>query len=71
MSTSKSGGHDEENTGFDFPVSHAQHKPGLDLGGAKHAAGETEGNHRFRRSEEKDIPRERLADRIGKPRKEK
>jgi hypothetical protein len=42
-----------------------KHKPGFDLEGH---VGEVEaaGNHRFRRSEAKDIPRRPLAERIAR-----
>jgi hypothetical protein len=59
---------DAENTGFGFRKNVAQHKPGFDQGSPEREP-EADGNHRFRRSEEKDVPRRSLADRLGKPAK--
>ena len=55
---------DQQNTPFEILESDVQHaKPGLDFGEERPQVGE--GEHRFpRRSEEKDIPRASLADRI-------
>lgn len=63
----KEGG-DEENTAFGLPEKVVDHKPGFDLQVPKHEA-EMGNNRRFRPSEEKDIPQQSLAERIGKNRK--
>jgi hypothetical protein len=56
---------DADNTGFAIRENVVKHKPGFDLEGH---VGEVEaaGNHRFRRSEAKDIPRRPLAERIAR-----
>jgi hypothetical protein len=59
---------DAGNKGFVVRQSIANHRPGFDHEGQKREL-ETGGNHSFRRSEQKDVPRETLADRIGKSRK--
>ena len=59
---------DTRNKGFGVRQYIVHHRPGFDDGGQKREL-ETEGNHTFRRSEQKDIPQGTLADRIGKPRK--
>jgi hypothetical protein len=69
MSKRTEGG-DAENTAFGFPQHVAEHKPGLDHGDPKREV-ETDDNHRFRRSQKKDIPQESRAVRIGKARKRK
>jgi hypothetical protein len=55
---------DAGNTAFSISKNVVHLKPGLDL--AAEVKDEGTGNHRFRRSEEKDIPRGTLADRISK-----
>lgn len=60
---------DEENTGFGLPAKVADHKSGFDRSVAKKEA-ETGKNRRRRPSEEKDIPRESLATRVARHRKE-
>jgi hypothetical protein len=62
-------GGDEENTAFGLPAKVVDHKSGFDRGVAEQEA-ETGKNRRRRPSEEKDIPQEALAARIGKARKE-
>jgi hypothetical protein len=54
-----------DNTGFAVRENVARHKPGFELG---EQAKETEAasNHRFRRSEQKDVPQRSLAERIAK-----
>ncbi len=59
---------DAENTDFGFRENVVHHKPGFDYGGPKREP-EAAGNHRFRRSERKDIPQESLARRIAKSKK--
>jgi hypothetical protein len=55
---------DAGNEAFAISKNVAQHKPGLDLTAEVKDKGT--GNHRFRRSEKKDIPRGTLAERIAK-----
>jgi hypothetical protein len=59
---------DSGNKGFVVREHVVHHKPGFDHGGPEREL-ETEGNHAFRRSEQKDIPQGTLADRISKSRK--
>jgi hypothetical protein len=61
---------DAENTGFGLPKYVADHKPGFDHGGPRQRI-ESGDDHRFRRSEKKDVPHESLAARIRKPKKRK
>lgn len=61
---------DAENTAFGLPEYLADHKPGFDHEGPKREI-ETGDNHRFRRSQKKDVPQKSLADRIGKSKKGK
>jgi hypothetical protein len=56
---------DADNTGFAIRENVVKHKPGFELEGQA-AEVEAAGNHRFRRSEQKDIPRLSLAERIAK-----
>jgi hypothetical protein len=56
-------GNDARNKGFGLRASVVHHKPGFDHG-AQTREGETHGNHRFRVSEQKDVPQRSLADRI-------
>lgn len=56
---------DDKNTGFSFRENVVKHKPGFDLGSQEREP-EDSGNHRFRRSEERDVPKESLAERIAK-----
>ena len=55
---------DAGNEAFGISKNLARHKPGLDL--AAEVKDEGVGNHRFRRSEQKDIPHGTLAERIAK-----
>jgi hypothetical protein len=59
---------DARNKGFGLPGKVVDHKPGVDHGGREQEK-ETGGNHGFRRSEQKDIPKGSLAERIGKSKK--
>jgi hypothetical protein len=59
---------DEEDTAFGLPANVVDQKPGLDLEVAKQEVG-TGRDRRLRPREEKDIPQESLAARIGKIRK--
>jgi hypothetical protein len=59
---------DEKNTAFGFPEKLADQKSGFERETAKQEV-ETGKDHRLRPIEEKDIPREPLAARIGKIRK--
>jgi hypothetical protein len=59
---------DAANRTFGLPVYLVDHKPGLDHQASKQEV-ERGDNHRFRRSDKKDIPRESLASRIGKPKR--
>ena len=61
---------DDRDGPFGLPVRLADHKPGVDHGKPA-PEGESGGDHRFRRSEPKDIPKESLAERISKSRKGK
>jgi hypothetical protein len=61
---------DAANRAFGLPVYLVDHKPGLDHQVSKQEV-EDGDNHRFRRSDKKEIPRESLASRIGKPKKKK
>ena len=61
----RSKGSDEQNKGFGIREKLADHKPGIDMGSQEREP-ESSGNHRFRRSEQKDIPKESLAARIAK-----
>jgi len=65
MRSKKIKGGDEENTEFGHPEKIADHKSGFDREVAKDED-ETGNNRRRRPSEEKDIPQEALAARIGK-----
>ena len=56
---------DAGNTGFGFREHVVHHKPGFEHQSLKREL-ETGGNHRFRPSEQKDVPRESLSDRIDK-----
>jgi hypothetical protein len=60
---------DDGNMGFGSRANVAQHKQGFDHGSPEREP-ETGGNHRFRRSEQKDIPQGSLADRIANFKKE-
>jgi len=55
---------DSGNQAFAISKNLVQHKPGLELA-AEVKDGDT-GNHRFKRREQKDIPRGSLAERIAK-----
>jgi len=68
MSSKRTEGGDEENTAFGLPEQVVDHKAGFDPKVPKQEA-ETGNNRRFRPSEEKDIPQQPLAHRIGKKRK--
>ena len=61
-------GNDARNKGFGLRDYVVHHKPGFDHG-APTREGETSGNHRFRHSEQKDIPQGSLAERIRTPAK--
>jgi hypothetical protein len=56
---------DARNQGFGGRQNVIHHKPGFESG---HQRGEpeTRGNHAFRRSEQKDVPQESLAERVGR-----
>ncbi len=56
---------DDENSNFGFPVNVVDQKSGFDRGTAKKEV-ETGKDHRRRPIDEKDIPKEPLAARIGK-----
>ena len=56
---------DAENKGFGGRRNVTHHKPGFDHG-YQRSEPETEGNHAFRRSDQKDVPQESLADRVGR-----
>ena len=56
---------DAENTGFGFREKIVKHKPGFEPGSQEREP-EAAGNHRFRPSPQKDIPKETLAARIAK-----
>jgi hypothetical protein len=66
--TTKTG--DDGNMGFGSSANLVDHKPGFDRG-APARERETRGNHRFRRSDQKDIPQGSLADRVAKSKKGK
>jgi hypothetical protein len=55
---------DAGNEAFAISKNVVQHRPGLDL--AAEVKDKDAGNHRFRRSEQKDIPRGTLAERTAK-----
>jgi hypothetical protein len=55
---------DAGNEAFGISKNIAQHRTGLDL--AAEVKDEDTGNHRFRRSERKDIPSGTLAERMAK-----
>jgi hypothetical protein len=55
---------DAGNQAFAISKNVAQHKPGLDLAAEVKDGGT--GNHRFHRSEQKDVPRGTLAERIAR-----
>jgi hypothetical protein len=59
---------DAANTMFGLPLRLADHKPGFDHRESKQET-ERGDNHRFRRSEKKDVPQESLASRIAKKKK--
>ena len=61
-------GSDDDNMGFRTREHIVRHKPGFDHGGPEREP-ENGGNHRFRRSDQKDIPQGSLADRIAKHKK--
>jgi hypothetical protein len=61
-------GNDAANEGFGRRASVVHHKPGFDPGSLTRE-GETHGNHRFRRSEQKDVPQGSLAERTRTPAK--
>jgi len=56
---------DAGNTGFSFRKDVVHHKPGFEKAAA-HGDAEAGGNHRFRARDEKDVPKESLASRLGK-----
>jgi hypothetical protein len=58
-------GSDDDNTGFAIRENAVKHKPGFDLG-KQAKEGEAAGNHRFKRSDPKDVPQRSLAERIVK-----
>jgi len=70
MSSKNIKGSDEENTSFGVPEKVVDLKAGFQREVAKQE-GETHSDQRRRPSEEKDIPQESLAARIGKMRKGK
>jgi hypothetical protein len=55
---------DDANDAFGISKNVARHKPGLDL--ASEVKDDSTRNHRFQRSDQKDIPRATLAERIAK-----
>lgn len=63
--TKRTKAEDEKNTGFNFRDDVARHKPGFEPASQEREPDDS-GNHRFRRSEEKDVPKESLAARIAK-----
>ena len=59
---------DDGNMDFRPRAKVVHHKPGFDHEAPERKL-ETNGNHRFRRSEKKDVPQGALADRLAKSKK--